>query len=53
MPYSYSMLASVDWNGSEAGGVAKGINKYGHLVLLNENGQNEEIVCGDLSLRFN
>jgi len=34
-------------------GVAKGINKYGHLILLNENGQDEEIVCGDLSLRFN
>lgn len=34
-------------------GIAKGINKYGHLILLNENGQNEEIVCGDLSLRFN
>jgi len=37
----------------EKRGVAKGINKYGHLILLNENGQNEEIVCGDLSLRFN
>ena len=34
-------------------GIAKGINKYGHLILENENGQNEEIVCGDLSLRFN
>jgi BirA family biotin operon repressor/biotin-[acetyl-CoA-carboxylase] ligase len=34
-------------------GIAKGINKYGHLILLNENGQDEEIVCGDLSLRFN
>jgi len=34
-------------------GVAKGINKSGHLILLNENGQEEEIVCGDLSLRFN
>ena len=34
-------------------GIAKGINKYGHLILLNDNGQEEEIVCGDLSLRFN
>jgi BirA family biotin operon repressor/biotin-[acetyl-CoA-carboxylase] ligase len=34
-------------------GVVKGINKYGHLILLNENGLKEEIVCGDLSLRFN
>jgi len=37
----------------EKSGVAKGINKSGHLILLNENGQEEEIVCGDLSLRFN
>ena len=34
-------------------GIAKGINKYGHLILLNEKGEDEEIVCGDLSLRFN
>ena len=34
-------------------GIAKGINKSGHLILLNDNGQEEEIVCGDLSLRFN
>jgi len=36
----------------EKRGVAKGINKYGHLILENKNGQNEEIMCGDLSLRF-
>ena len=34
-------------------GIAKGINASGHLILLNEKGENEEIVCGDLSLKFN
>jgi BirA family biotin operon repressor/biotin-[acetyl-CoA-carboxylase] ligase len=34
-------------------GIAKGINASGHLILLNEKGEDEEIVCGDLSLRFN
>jgi len=33
-------------------GVAKGINSEGHLILLNEKGEDEEIVCGDLSLRI-
>ena len=33
-------------------GIAKGINEDGHLVLIDQQGNTREIVCGDLSLRF-
>lgn len=33
-------------------GIARGITPDGHLVISNENGEREEIVCGDLSLRM-
>lgn len=33
-------------------GMARGISPDGHLVILNESGEQEEIVCGDLSLRL-
>jgi len=36
----------------EKTGVAKGVNSSGHLILVNEKGEQEEIICGDLSLRF-
>ncbi len=37
----------------EQHGIAKGINANGHLIILNEKGEDEDVVCGDLSLRFN
>ena len=33
-------------------GIAKGISEDGHLILADEKGEEQEILCGDLSLRM-